>query len=1760
MDALAFLEQTQTAEDFLEGLEQKPFDLEESITGEPQEGLYEGFIKPTAKAIPRVVGATAASLALLPGAGVRAGIDLLPRISEEPYIKPQEDPRHYGIPEGAEEPISTITGKPVPTTPDYEGLIPAPLFESGSLERAGKTLEDVASFPAKELIKTPEEMKGLENIALVMKPIEMAGEGWRQIGKLTGVPYAEPILGSIGEASALFGIPAAIKMIKTSTPYRMLTIKERGVVDHVINQIKNKPLEKVNLTKEQISALKTNPAFMDAVSKRWEAREGIADILKAQMAESELMPKALPPARERGKGEAYSPEMAEEILKGKQAKLPPGQGFELKPSGAREPYSAKLAAEMLSKKGLKQLPAGQGFELRGKAEPYSPELAAQLKQKLLPAGETKVGEGFTAKDFLKTKLRKAPEPKPVETQVEYKPLLSKGKVPFKTMESANQSLKKRGLSQTDHTVIEYKDGFAIQKFGRKIKAGIEPTPEQALKAKLKEVAPKKAEAVKEQGKTIEANLKPGKKVIVYKNPTDAQAQELRSRFKEEYPNAMRGEPKTRSSYDKDGNYIDIFEGFEVALESGKLLKSLKDKKITSEQVDKILTSFGKDIKNHPEIEQESLSQIIQTKSLLQHKNYQGKIVKQGDTVDYGMFGDRGELVHIAKDGEGIVKRKNGQLVDVGNTYRTVELKAKVEIKTTPEGKEVTEISLVKRYVKETGEKIKEGELDKVKEKYPEEWAALEKTEKYKKSLWDKLPEDFRRNRGINEYSIKELESRYLETQKLDDISIRILEDYKRSRPDLDYIKTVELSRKIAGIEKEKLSQDHVAEALKEPKVEKEKAEVFFVRKPTVKEKKGGKPRSDGFLSIPDRKGYEKVYKPYGEQGAGYYYRKVGEAVSMDKWNRMVGKEKGEVGAEKKEPEIEIETTPEGIKIYSGLDPTLLIDSIRKAKGQYIKARPYIEEFGRRAYKKTQDFKTWAGQMRTYLGDLWNTFKSKMKEVWNAVKRANIRLGERGALGRTPEQILKAKLKTAETKLAKVKTAKDILKKRRDKIKIFRDYFNLTDAELKRISGKDIRLMSDYEFKQFADKLEISAENFAKKRQKINELEILRKTKEFVNEQNIRQFHKLPTIKQMSIQQLTDYAKILSSYEKGDQFLTPKRIKGIERTLLKGSKTIREVLEKASKEFNEPIENLKEIRVDERDRFRYDTPLARRNPFYNFMVDTIKTAEIKNQVKYFNEREKLYRLGKLALKSRKRVLKRLIPRQKELMEYLEAEELVKVKLAKTLTPEEINLAEGIEDFYRRAYNWLLVNQELKTSRFADSQYVFHSKRPLSELLVDIPETGIKSAIKDLLNRWRLDEAQFKILDSKTGEILRMKKFFRQTLYRTGELTPSKNIIKSTDIYMQQFFKKMAIDESVPVIETLAMALRPKGKTKEGLLLNNSLMKFVKEYLNTKKGRTLNIGIPQGGKMDTVIRFVNQLITLRYIALNMPLQFAAIVGETTAKTVALGNRKMILANARKLTPRGRRILKKYKPYTGEGVLEDLFQPARNIGENVNMLMYGLFKWSRKVTRQDILLGNMTKAEFKAETIGSKRLAQLTKLTGRWVDIGGAESIIGKTSTGAAITKFRGWAIPIMSSAAQDAASLARTLTRLGDKKKRLTWSQFQELYRIAEIGVLAAAIMAVGGEEDRDTFAGKLRFYALREMGTIFNALSTRMILSAGVTIAFLEKFGQNLYLLLTLEKYKTKKGLKGVEALKKQFKPAAVSQFGTKKKKKSRQQRIIEQGG
>lgn len=157
--------------------------------------IVDDFLKPTAKAVPRVATHTMASMAQMPVSGLSALAKL-------------------------------ITSK-------------------GDLSAANKVLEDNQQALNDFYLKTPEEQKGAENIALAMKPIQMAGEGLKEIVKQTPLEgtIAEPIAGTIGEASAMFGLGGTGKALKARTRMGGL----RDVLEPIKNETAIKPQEVVKL-------------------------------------------------------------------------------------------------------------------------------------------------------------------------------------------------------------------------------------------------------------------------------------------------------------------------------------------------------------------------------------------------------------------------------------------------------------------------------------------------------------------------------------------------------------------------------------------------------------------------------------------------------------------------------------------------------------------------------------------------------------------------------------------------------------------------------------------------------------------------------------------------------------------------------------------------------------------------------------------------------------------------------------------------------------------------------------------------------------------------------------------------------------------------------------------------------------------------------------------------------------------------------------------------------------------------------------------------------------------------------------------------------------------------------------------------------------------------------------------------------------------------------------------------------------------------
>lgn len=731
----------------------------------------------------------------------------------------------------------------------------------------------------------------------------------------------------------------------------------------------------------------------------------------------------------------------------------------------------------------------------------------------------------------------------------------------------------------------------------------------------------------------------------------------------------------------------------------------------------------------------------------------------------------------------------------------------------------------------------------------------------------------------------------------------------------------------------------------------------------------------------------------------------------------------------------------------------------------------------------------------------------------------------------------AKLKKAESELEKIKTSKEILKRRRGFIKAAGDYFNLTDRELRQVSGKDIRFMSNYEFKQYIDGIRIKAEKFEVKRQAMNELMTQIRDKE-LNIENLRKAMKLPTLKNMTVGQIQKLDEALRPFQKGDEFLSVRKLETVDRTELEGIKTWREARERLAKEISKQegrkvsVEELQNIKVSEFDRFRYDTGLAERDPFYRMMVEKPAARMLTSEAKALEMEQEVFALAR-KIKG-KGLWGRLVPQHKNVMRWMEAPSDQKAKIP--LSTEEMALAKYMVEKNLVSMDYLI---KVEAMNMGKSNYFTHIRRGILEA---VKEDGIIKAVKELFVAYKLEEQGFNILDRSTGEVLAMDKFFKFAMHRTGKLKPTQNVVKAFLAYQKTFLKKQALDEVVPLIDIYAHALTPKGMTKKGLLLHGNLIKFVKEYLNTLKGRHITLIAKQNGKIDAALRTIKMFTSLRDLAFNIPVSVATEVGEQITTYQLLGKRNYFRGKLRQNTKQGKEIIEKYRNLIGKNPWKELVEPSKAVGDRLMEGIFVLFRDASERSNRTFVLGSLSKAEFKSGEITSERLASLRTELGRYRMVEGMKSVIGATPEGRSYTQYKRWAIPILRTTIKNLGNIGKKITFQKPDSKAFKKSAL-ELYRLVEITAFVMLMFGMVRDEDDNSFMGKMINKAYREATTLIQALQPSMFLTAGRSASFVEKLGVSLTLVLQGEKYKTTDEYKGIKKLKRQFTPVAVSQFG-----------------
>jgi hypothetical protein len=826
---------------------------------------------------------------------------------------------------------------------------------------------------------------------------------------------------------------------------------------------------------------------------------------------------------------------------------------------------------------------------------------------------------------------------------------------------------------------------------------------------------------------------------------------------------------------------------------------------------------------------------------------------------------------------------------------------------------------------------------------------------------------------------------------------------------------------------------------------------------------------------------------------------------------------------------------------------------------------------------SQSLESFTTRAKELLGDTWDKVKDFITQVWEQVKAINEKLGERGSISnkelrsviptskvksvirRNTGQVSLARLvredealRAAFTKAAQaarvayragnkegVEEQKAIIKtmlNRRSLVKNVRDYFGLSDDDLRKISRKNPLLMDDLEFKHYMQDIEELSVYYAEKAQAKFELMLKIESKRLKKVENFREAMEYPAIPEMTTKQLREFAELLEPYQEDDTFLGKRQLEMIDRTDLKGIRTWREARERLAQETGIPILELADIHVGALDSFRWDSALREQNPFYDFLVTKMTESMMGADLQFHDVETKAYKLAKKADKSHGRSLAdKAIPTDEKVMMFLESPDDAKEMIAKSMTPEQLDYAHFMQTYFKNALDYLLTTKALERGR---ENYFVHIRKTFLE---NTKEKGILTAFKEMFRNFEEDQAVFKILDDSTGEILPLEKFFQFALHRAGYLDPTTNVTRAFLTYARTFERKRMFDGIIDKMDIYAQSLTPETYTETGLETDRTLKKFVYQYINNKKGRKLSYegALKQGGPVDMAIRGIRTFTTVLDLGLSPITQGATFVGEQVATAVMLGPKVITKATARMKTDKGKRIIEKYEAFTGRSFWEEFTAPGKEVTERLTETLFAGFHISNVLANKQFLLGSLTDQEWNSEEITTERLAEMKLDMGRFRPVPGTNSLVGSTSIGNAVMQYKTWAVSMSRNVLVDIGRFTKDLKNK-PAGEALTTREAKELYRI--VGITSAAIIVgamAGADEDDKTMLGKLRTRAYKEAMSLTQGMNPAFWLSTPRILTWAYQTATALKQIITLEEYKTKEGYKGVNNLEKQVIPRTI---------------------
>jgi len=693
----------------------------------------------------------------------------------------------------------------------------------------------------------------------------------------------------------------------------------------------------------------------------------------------------------------------------------------------------------------------------------------------------------------------------------------------------------------------------------------------------------------------------------------------------------------------------------------------------------------------------------------------------------------------------------------------------------------------------------------------------------------------------------------------------------------------------------------------------------------------------------------------------------------------------------------------------------------------------------------------------------------------------------------------------------------VMGERTRRLALAKEYHGMTDRHIGLLrKGKSIRDMTDDEFGEFVMLVDREGAVIAEKRNAIMLLEATILERDFQKWDNLRQVLGLPqNISDMTAVEITLLTNTLRQYKKGDVFLPTRLMETLGHTRLEGLRTEREIREDASELSGKDIgmdKGIKEARY-----FKRDNLLRRASPLLDVIVGKFTKADIKRKINAQKNIDIANEAIKKARASRKRsVLERIIPTDKKIKEYMEATTEGRTEIAKMMTKEELEAAKLLSAMMYEYYN-RGVAQSLErkfNSRFVGAYY-HHTQRGFLEALKD---DGFISAFVELLVKNKHEQTMMTILNGKTGDILPYEKFVGAKQFRSNTMKETLNVAQAMERYILQMENAFALDEMIPEVMAYTYAFSPKKETEYGVKMDTRLQDFVKEYINTKKGRPVKLVFEPGGLFNTMITMSVKIARMMHLGINIPTQIVSPIGEMVANLTRLGAKKLALGELRMKTKKGKVILEKYKGIIGMGLFRSFVETSNTPNDVTMLIAFPIYHASSYHATAQFVLASLTEEEYISGDVSLERMTEIMLSAGKYRKIEGQESIRGHSSEINALSLYRGWAIPLVNGVFTTAIDLTKMIKK--DGINALKTPEAREMYYAIGVGL---SILTLFGSlyddlEDKDdrTVIEDVIFKAIREANTIYGAFDITMWTQSAY-LDFIGNVANSLWSIITLER-------------------------------------------